>query len=386
MATISDYHQYLFLGKITNSLSAEEDSELQELFARDSRAQDAYNELVRQLPVDQVAQSFGHLNAPGFWKNIAGGIRDEQKFVRRRKLTRAAGAAACIGLIAVGGWWVMTRSGSEGAAPSSNRTFVQAPHGPVELRLADGSTVDLNTEKGNIRKGQLAIDNRNNALSYQAADGAGAATNTLNVPVGMDYKITLSDGSEIWLNSASSLSFPSKFASARRELAITGEAYCKIARHVNQPMIIHLGDNTVEVTGTEFNVNTYSPGVVKVALVNGGVNVVAAASKLRVEPGFMAVAKGSVVVQTPFDPAKVLSWRQGTYIFEGADLSEITAVLARWFGVGTQLDDPSLGQKKFTGALYKDKPLSSFLDNLEVISHINAYVDEKNVLHFAAGR
>jgi hypothetical protein len=69
--------------------------------------------------------------------------------------------------------------------------------------------------------------------------------------------------------------------------------------------------------------------------------------------------------------------------FEAADLDEISAVLMRWFGIRTQLDDPSLANKKFTGAIYKNKPLSSFLDNIKVISHINTYFDEKHVLHFS---
>ncbi|MBS1605476.1 MAG: FecR domain-containing protein [Bacteroidetes bacterium] len=377
MAAISDHHQYLFLGKITNSLTVEEQRELDDLFARDPGAQGAYDELVGQLPGGRVAEGFGHLNSPDFWKDISGEIHGQQKVLSRRRLVRVA---VVVAVVALGGWWLATRVNT-GDKGSFDRAVVSGAGG-VMLRLADGSKVDLATEKGNIRKGQLALDNNNKSLSYRALDESAVGNNTLDVPVGTDYKVTLSDGSEIWLNSASSLSFPTKFAAGRREIGIVGEAYCKIAKRASEPFVVHLGDNTVEVTGTEFNVNTYSPGVVKVALVDGGVNLVAGQSRVKVQPGSMAVAEGGKIGQGAFDAGRVLSWRQGVYIFEAADLKEISAVLGRWFGVRTVLDDPLLAQKRFTGALHRDKPLSAFLDNFRVISHIDMYVDGGNVLHF----
>ena len=395
MATISDHHQYLFLGKITNTLTAEEDRELQELFAHDDRAQDVYEELLRQLPPEQVAGSFGHLNKPGFWKNLSGEIRDQQALTRQRQVLRAGVAIVLVGVVAASGWWFLAGKRTEKNYPpvagAPARSIPGAPARSVELRLADGSTVDLTATSGKLQKGQLILDNHNSSLVYQDL-GASSATglNSVDVPIGMDYKITLSDSSEIWLNSVSSLSFPSTFAAGKREISIRGEAYCRIAKHASQPFIIHLPGNTVQVTGTEFNVNTYSASGVRVALVDGGVNLVSgatslsAATSVKINPGFQAVSAAGKIEQAPFQADKVLGWRQGIYSFDGADLDEISQVLARWFGTRTQLDDPSLAHKKFAGALYKKRPLSSFLDNFKVISHIDSYFDEKGILHFAA--
>lgn len=408
MATISDHHQYLFLGKITNTLTAEEDRELEELFAHDDRAQDLYEELLRQLPPEQVAGSFSQLNRPGFWKNLSGEIRDQQVLTHQRQVLRTTVVVALIGCFAVSGWWFLAGKRTEknflpiAGAPA--RSIPGAPARSVELRLADGSTVDLTATSGKLQKGQLILDNQNSSLVYQDL-GASSATgvtssatgatssatglNTVDVPIAMDYKITLSDSSEIWLNSVSSLSFPSTFAADKREISIRGEAYCRIAKHANQPFIIHLPGNTVQVTGTEFNVNTYSPSGVRVALVDGGVNLVSgatslsAATSVKINPGFQAVSAAGKIEQAPFQADKVLGWRQGIYNFDGAGLDEISQVLARWFGTRTQLDDPSLAHKKFAGALYKKRPLSSFLDNFKVISHIDSYFDEKGMLHFA---
>jgi|GEM_PF-1954732 len=383
MANISDHYQYLFLGKVTNTLTAEEDLELQELFARDDRAQAAYEELLRQLPAGQVEGSFGHLNKPGFWKNLPGEIRDQQVVVRQRNALRSGVVILLIGLLAAGGWWFLAGTGTT----RQEAPIAQARAGSVELRLADGSKVDLSATSGKMQKGELLLDNSNSALSYQDLGASSAASlNTVDVPIAMDYKITLSDSSEIWLNSVSSLSFPSRFASGKREITLSGEAYCKIAKHPNQPFIIHLQGNTVQVTGTEFNINTYSPNAIRVALVDGGINLLAGTNILKLSPGFQAVSTPGKIEQAPFQADKVLSWRQGIYSFDGAELDEICEVLARWFGTKTQLDDVSLAHKKFAGALYKKRPLSSFLDNFKVISHIDSYFDEKGVLHFMAGK
>jgi transmembrane sensor len=405
MTQISDHYQYLFLGKLTNSLSPDEDQELKELFARDAVAVQAYEDLLRQLPAEQVAGSFSDLDKPGFWKDISGEIHDRQVVTNRRKIRNVAVVISLGALTVVSGWWLVSGKKTDAGYFAASKV----PAHSVELKLADGSTVDLSKTKGNLHKDQLILDNKDSVLSYQAAGGSAASAggsaagfNTISVPVTMDYEINLPDGSEIWLNSASTVSFPTRFAADRREISITGEAYCRIARHPDQPFIIHLPGNTVQVTGTEFNINTYDPSVVKVALVEGGANLVSGgapplssggagsrpsgAGILKLNPGYQGISNGGQLVQQAFEAEKVLSWRQGIFYFDGAGLDELSPVLARWFGIRTQLDDPSLANKKFVGALYKHRSLNSFLDNLKVIAHIDSHFDDRGVLHFTAAQ
>ncbi|MBS1566244.1 MAG: FecR domain-containing protein, partial [Bacteroidetes bacterium] len=203
------------------------------------------------------------------------------------------------------------------------------------------------------------------------------------VPVAKDYKINLNDGSEVWLNSATVLSFPSRFTGDRREITINGEAYLKIAPDASKPFVVHLPGNTVEVTGTEFNVNTYTPEAISVSLVNGAVNLRSANDAyISLRPGRQGLSRGGLLSSDSFEERKVLSWRKGLFYFETANLQELSQVLARWFGVKTVIDDPALSNKRFAGVLYKNSPLDSFLDDLEAISKIKWYYDKTGVLHF----
>ncbi len=110
MSSISDYHQYLFLGKITNSLNEEEDNELQELFSKNPQAEQAYQEMLSRLPSNKVADSFHELNVPGFWKNVPGEIRKEEAKTRRKKILQIVGIVVIIVGIGVGGWSVYTNN------------------------------------------------------------------------------------------------------------------------------------------------------------------------------------------------------------------------------------------------------------------------------------
>lgn len=378
MSQVSEYHQYLFLGKITNTLTEEEEEQLRDLFAHDEQAKQAYNTLLDALPEKEVAESFRHLNEPGFWKNVPATIRAERAYNRRRRILQISAAVAIIALAGAGGYFFYKGAGR---AHSTAAIAIQQTGG-VELKLASGKTIDLSASKGNLQQDNWKITNDSNALRYELGAAEPGGMNTVTVPVAKDYKINLNDGSEIWLNSATVLTFPSRFAGNTREISIEGEAYLKIAPNATRPFIVHLPGNTVQVTGTELNVNTYTPEEIRVSLVNGGVNVRAGNAYISLKPGQQGLSSGGLLTADIFDESKVLSWRKGLFYFEKANLQELSLVLARWFGVKTIIDDPSLSNKRFAGVLDKNRPLDSFLDNLDAISRIKSYYDKAGVLHF----
>lgn len=253
----------------------------------------------------------------------------------------------------------------------------------IQLTLADGEIIDLNKEEGNISTQNISLQNVGGSLSYQD-NGNAVGMNTVTVPTGMDYRINLSDGSKVWMNSKTKLEFPSQFAADKREISLSGEAYLEIAKDPSKPFFVKLPDGTVQVVGTEFNINTYQPSVTKVALVEGGVKLIANDSSVLVKPGKETVYNsGNKSFQTAaFTAKKTLSWRTGMYYFDEAPLSEIAPVVERWYGIKIQVDNPALTQKVFAGALNKHEPIEDFIDNLKNISKIEGYFDKAGILHF----
>src|SRR6187455_1313496 len=147
--------------------------------------------------------------------------------------------------------------------------------------------------------------------------------NTVTTPRGGQYQLSLSDGSKVWLNSASSIRFPVSFSGDTRRVEVSGEAYFEVAKDPSMPFIVNVaGKNEIEVLGTHFNINSYEDeGSIKTALLEGSVKVTSlktGESKL-ITPGQQAQlnTNGQIAIHKA-DIDKVMAWKNGYFNFEGA--------------------------------------------------------------------
>jgi ferric-dicitrate binding protein FerR (iron transport regulator) len=129
-------------------------------------------------------------------------------------------------------------------------------------------------------------------------------------------------------------------------------------------------------------VNTYDSGIVKVALVDGAVRFAAGKENVFIKPGNEVVytVDGGMQVQA-FDEDETLGWREGKYYFSDATLREIVQVLPRWYGTNVLIDNPNLAGERFAGMMDRNKPITTFLDNLESARKIRYHFDNEGVLH-----
>jgi ferric-dicitrate binding protein FerR (iron transport regulator) len=259
----------------------------------------------------------------------------------------------------------------------------EKPTNRIELIISNGAKIDLTGTQGNVPVGDVTLNNSNKILRYSntGSEKDHASLATLKVPPGKDYKIELSDGSEIWLNSATALTFPFSFTDSTRDILIAGEAYIKIAPNINKPFLVHLPNSTVQILGTEFNVNTYTAGIEKVSLVKGSVKIRKAGKATQLKPGYESVADGDNIQIRPFYSDDVLSWRQGVYNFDNTTLKEICQVMPRWFGVEVMLDNQKIAQKRFTGRIDRNQPIEKSLQLLKAFNDIDYYFDKDGILH-----
>ncbi|MGN7720182.1 FecR family protein [Chitinophaga sp. 22620] len=383
MDKLTEEERFLLLGKVTGTLTQEEEVAWEHLFNSNPDARTAYAGLANQLPVEATQAGFRGNMAKRPWRDLAAEFRDQQQVagkvahMRHYKKSWVA-AAVLVGILAGAGilWNTINKT-------SKDALTTKAKPG-IELKLAGGKIIDLSKQQGGIDAGTVRLNNSNKTLSYATgSDQAAAGVNTLTVPIGMDYKLHLADGSEVWLNSATELEFPLSFAGQTREITIRGEAYLKVTKDAARPFIVHLPHSTVEVLGTEFNVNTYDSGVVKVALVEGAVNLRATTRESKLTPGKQAIYHaGGPILQEIFDARQVLSWRKGLFYFNNASLEEISKVVPRWYGVQVMIDDPAILSRRFSGVINRNRPIAIFLEDLKVISHIDARIDQAGILHF----
>ncbi|BAV07081.1 FecR family protein [Filimonas lacunae] len=243
------------------------------------------------------------------------------------------------------------------------------------LTLGNGSQVLLDTVKNGVVALQDGVTARiiNGVLHYEGV-GAGMVYNTMSTPKGRLFELTLPDGTQVWLNSASSIRYPVAFNGVDRKVEITGEAYFEVAANVRKPFRVTVNNSTeVQVLGTHFNVNAYSneqqaaatllEGAIQVQQLNTGNHAV------KVQPGQQAVwqadesAAGVQLVKS-VDIEKVMAWKNGLFNFEGASLEEVMRQLERWYDIEVVFEKP-MTDIRFGGKMTKGIPLNDLLEGLK---------------------
>lgn len=245
---------------------------------------------------------------------------------------------------------------------------VAAGYNKAILTLSDGSVVPLDSAGDQIiHQGAVAVRQAGGQLVYDAQGSNDAVVyNKLETPRGGQFNIRLPDGTEVWLNAASSLRYPTRFTGKERTVEVNGEAYFEVAKNAAMPFRVKAGNGTsIEVLGTSFNVNVYEeePGA-RTTLLEGAVRINAGTKSVVLKPGEQAVANTEIKVTGNADLNKTIAWKNGLFNFEGANLREVMHQLERWYDIDVEYkrDIPDL---HFFGEITRNVKLSTVLETLE---------------------
>ncbi|QHS56793.1 DUF4974 domain-containing protein [Mucilaginibacter sp. 14171R-50] len=265
------------------------------------------------------------------------------------------------------------------AQPGGNR---------ATLTLADGKTIILdNAENGTLAKQgntfiKKAADGR---LIYNVSALAGAniapSINTITTPRGGQYQVDLPDGTRVWLNSASSLTFPTRFTGATRQVAITGEAYFEVTKNAAMPFRVKTNRAQIEVLGTHFNVMAYDDeNVMKTTLLEGAVNITSGGFSARLKPGQQAQIKasGQNKVIDDVDVDDETAWKNGIFQFREVRIDAILRQAARWYDVDVTYAG-KVPDKVFTGRLSRNVKASVLLEILKYTG-IDLKIEGKKII------
>ncbi|HTN08201.1 FecR family protein [Agriterribacter sp.] len=249
------------------------------------------------------------------------------------------------------------------------------------LTLADGSQVLLDsTIRGVIKeRGNVDIFSKGGRLVYDVSRFSAGATqtiaiNTITTPRGGQYQVILPDGTAVWLNAASSISFPAAFTGRERKVTITGEVYFEVARNPALPFRVSVVSaagkaDSMEVTvlGTHFNINAYpDEEAMRTTVVEGLVVVSKARTGMKITPGeqaSIAVNKTMFEKSHP-DIEEVLAWKNGRFKFSNTGVSSLMRQIARWYDVDIRYEG-DVSSIHFSGGISRKDNVEKLLEILE---------------------
>jgi ferric-dicitrate binding protein FerR (iron transport regulator) len=315
--------------------------------------------------------------------------------VRRMTRVRTAAAAAVLFALGTGAWWLDHARTSVGPAHVSHPVASLkkgdiAPGGDkAVLTLGDGSVITLDS----VQKGTLATQGHTQVLqvgggqlAYRVGAGSPATSgiapsfNTITTPRGGQYRVTLADGTRVWLNSFSSLHFPTAFTGTDREVELTGEAYFEVAENRHQPFRVKVNNMQVDVLGTHFDVMAYEDEAsMNTSLLQGSVRVVRGPQSGLLRPGEEASLNrisGDLRVAVA-DTDQAVAWKNGLFQFDGATIEQVMRQLARWYDI--QVTYQGNIPTHYSGGFSRKATLSEVLDMLQLGVRARFVMEGKNV-------
>jgi ferric-dicitrate binding protein FerR (iron transport regulator) len=298
---------------------------------------------------------------------------------------RMAAAAVLIGLVIT----VLFTLMQTGKRKSVKEMDADLPPGTNKAILTLGTGQKINLS--DITNGKLAsgsgIDAVKNApgkltFKLNAVNHADHSSTTISTPNGGEWEVQLADGTCAWLNSASSITFPTSFGNLENRLVtITGEVYFEVAKDPNHPFIVMARNQRVEVLGTHFNISSYKEdSAITTTLAEGRVklSLLGMHDQVFLKPGHQAVASDQKIEVNEVDVNEALAWKNGYFQFNDEPINSAMQKLSRWYDFDFINKGP-LPTDNINGKISRDKNLSQVLKALEATKTVHFKVEGRRI-------
>jgi len=315
--------------------------------------------------------------------NILAGIEPKVKDnVRRLWVTPfRISAAAAILIFCLAGIYLLHQKDRPPGAVQTVQKDIPPGSNKAILTLAGGQKINLDDAKSGELAEQAGISITKSAtgeLVYTATKNGSSnsisATNRMETPKGAQYQVILQDGTHVWLNAASSLTYPTSFSGAERKVSLTGEGYFEVAKNAKMPFKVEVdGQTEVTVLGTQFNINAYpEEKTMNTTLVEGAVLLRSNDRSATLVPGQQGQvnrngARIELINDVELD--EVIAWKNGFFSTSSASLEMIMRQVERWYDVKVVYKEDI--QAEFVAKLPRDLPLSKLLHLLELTKQVH---------------
>lgn len=312
---------------------------------------------------------------------------------RSRIITiRRLAAAAVILLLAGSAFWYLGHTRKPQPLPVAINNVVKEINpgsNKATLTLADGTVVTLDSA-GNqtIHQGNQSIKQQNGQLLYTGQGNTSTVHyNKLSTPRGGQFQIVLPDGTKVWLNSATTLRYPTAFTGATRTVQLEGQGYFEVAPNATHPFLVKVPSTQrdsmeIQVLGTGFDVMAYADeATVNTTLISGSVRVKEGNTLQTLQPGQQAVMDNDnhAITVRPADIKTVTAWKNGVFVFNNTALPAILREVARWYDVEiVYTAKPSA--ELYGGGISRNLQLSSVLRLLEASGYNHLKLEGRKVI------
>lgn len=312
----------------------------------------------------------------------------------RIQFQRVAAAAIVILLLGIGAYFLLPNRNTKELSKKETqgslfKNDVLPGGNKAVLTLSNGTKILL----GSAANGTLAqqgntkiIKLNNGRLSYNTFTQSSPDKNvvmqynTLTTPRGGQYNVTLPDGTQVWLNSASSLHYPTAFVGKERKVEITGEAYFEVAHNPEMPFKVSVNGTQIEVIGTHFNVNAYNDEpIMRTTLLEGSIKFTSRNDTRLLSPGqqIQVQPDGQIKRIKDVDIEQTIAWKNGTFSFHNTSIYEIMRQISRWYNVDVNFND-SLNVR-LNGSIERKVNVSEVFKMIELTGEVKFKIDGKNI-------
>lgn len=377
----------LIAKQLWEGLSDHEKQELQEWIQASPDNKSLYGELVRRERVRQYIEKRESIDVR---KYMAVCERELGLGGKRRMIHWLWGYAAAIFVLCVVGIGIWMNEREEVGVTEIAQTTIEPGKAKALLILGDGREIELSNRNVNkaLEESGIVIVNDSSRIEYSRNTGGGdkEVMNKIIVPTGGEYNLILSDGTWVYLNAESVITYPQKFVGEKREVTLEGEAYFQVTASKEHPFIVKTKDMDVLVTGTEFNVKAYPDELnVQTTLLRGKVAVFAGIDKkekIEIEPNQQAEwSRENVKLQVrEVDPDLFVAWKNGQFLFRQDRLEDIMKTLARWYDMEVFYLDESIKNMAFAGKLDRSEDITPILNVLRATDKLTVEVNGKRIV------
>ena len=368
--------------KVHADLSIAEENELKEWLADSEENQKTFEQAVEQYKQEADIKLLADSEVEKAWGKVNLQLKPRKKSLNVWYWTAAASVVLILSTVFVFNFY----NKQQLANSTIEHNSINPGSDKAVLITSDGNRVDLTDNRGiNVTDGNTKITSNGKQLVYQNQQGKSVGENTILVPRGGKFSLVLSDGTKVWLNAESKLTYPIVFAENERNVTLVGEAYFEVKTDKNKPFRVLSDNQSVRVLGTSFNVKSYPEAEkIETTLVEGKVevNLTRINQQTTLSPSQQAVYTRSTnqLTKATVDTDIYTGWKDDRFIFDEERLEDLLITLGRWYDVEVFYKNESQKNIRFTGEMKRQENFERILKLIQKTNSVQFTIKGNTVI------